>query len=124
MTVVVSADEADRLGIAGTYPCEWIALGVTSDLAAVGFLADVTARLAAAGISANVVSACHHDHLFVPVGRVGEPWRCSGSSRAGATTTDGDVPPGVRSTSAWRPPETTPDSLGTLARFFATLHRR
>jgi hypothetical protein len=46
-------------------------LGVDSDLAAVGFLAAVTARLAA-GIGANVVSAYRHDHVFVPAGRGGE----------------------------------------------------
>jgi hypothetical protein len=44
-------------------------LGVESDLAAVGLLAAVTGALAAAGISGNVVSAIHHDHLFVPVDR-------------------------------------------------------
>jgi ribosomal protein S18 acetylase RimI-like enzyme len=48
-------------------PSVWITLGVRSDLAAVGFLAVITARLAAKSISVNVVSACGHDHLFVPV---------------------------------------------------------
>ena len=40
---------------------------VHSDLSAVGFLAAITGKLARAGISVNVVSACYHDHLFVPV---------------------------------------------------------
>lgn len=68
-TVVVSVDDARSHGLTATFPCEWIVLGVDSDLAAVGFLAEVTARLASAGISTNVVSAYHHDHLFVPAGR-------------------------------------------------------
>jgi len=44
-----------------------ITLGANSDLDAVGLLAVVTGRIAAAGISCNVVSAYHHDHLLVPV---------------------------------------------------------
>jgi hypothetical protein len=68
-TVVAPLEEASARGLMGEFPCEWIVLGARSDLAAVGFLAEITARLAAAGISTNVVSAYHHDHLFVPVGR-------------------------------------------------------
>ena len=43
-----------------------ISLGVHSSLAAVGLTARLTAALAARGISANVVAAFRHDHLFVP----------------------------------------------------------
>ena len=68
-TVVVSLGDSESRALRGEFPCQWIILGVRSDLAAVGFLAAVTARLAVAGISANVVSAAHHDHVFVPVGR-------------------------------------------------------
>ena len=46
-----------------------ITLEVHSSLEAVGFLAAITARLAAAGIGVNPVSACFHDHLFVPAER-------------------------------------------------------
>jgi hypothetical protein len=67
-TLVVSAEDARTHGLVGEFPCEWIVIGARSDLSAVGFLAEITARLATAGISANVVSAVHHDHLFVPVG--------------------------------------------------------
>ncbi len=41
-------------------------LGVHSSLAAVGLAARVAESLAAHGISANMVAAFHHDHVFVP----------------------------------------------------------
>jgi DNA-3-methyladenine glycosylase I len=47
----------------------WITLTVHTDLHLVGFLAAITSRLAAAGISTNVFSALNHDHLFVPYER-------------------------------------------------------
>jgi uncharacterized protein len=67
-TVVVTMAEAESHGLSPAFPCQWIILGVRSDLAAVGFLAAVTTALAGADISANAVSAFHHDHLFVPNG--------------------------------------------------------
>lgn len=42
-----------------------------SSLDAIGFLAAITTRLVAAGISMNAVSADYHDHLFVSVDKVG-----------------------------------------------------
>jgi hypothetical protein len=67
LTLVLREEEAERCSLAGTFPCAWITLTVHSDLAAVGFLAAVTAALAAEGIACNAISAFHHDHLFVPV---------------------------------------------------------
>jgi len=43
-----------------------ITLGVLSSLEAVGLTARVTAALTGHGISANMVAAFHHDHVFVP----------------------------------------------------------
>jgi hypothetical protein len=67
-TVVVARADAEVHDLPMMFPCQWIILGVGSDLAAVGFLAAVTTGLATAGISVNAVSAYHHDHLFVPAG--------------------------------------------------------
>ena len=44
----------------------WITLGVHSSLAAIGLTARVARALAGQGISANIVAAFHHDHVFVP----------------------------------------------------------
>lgn len=47
-------------------PFALITLKVESDLLAVGFLAKITGELANEGISANPISAFHHDYLLVP----------------------------------------------------------
>ena len=46
-----------------------ITLGVHSSLSAVGLTARVAEALTSEGISANMVAACRHDHVFVPWGR-------------------------------------------------------
>ncbi|MEM9056900.1 MAG: ACT domain-containing protein [Pseudomonadota bacterium] len=43
-----------------------ITMRVHSDLEAVGFTAAFSRALTNAGVSANVVAAAHHDHVFVP----------------------------------------------------------
>ncbi len=49
-----------------------ITLNIHSSLDAVGFLAAITTRLAAAGMGVNPVSGYFHDHLFVPADRADE----------------------------------------------------
>ncbi|RUU06598.1 ACT domain-containing protein [Mesorhizobium sp. USDA-HM6] len=66
LTLIVTEDEAKLAGLAGTFRCRMITLDIHSSLEAVGFLAAITARLAAAGMGVNPVSAFYHDHLFVP----------------------------------------------------------
>lgn len=72
VTLVLPKQEAERLSIAGQFLSRMITLNVFSSLESVGFLAEVTARLAAHGVSVQPVSAFHHDHLFVPAARAEE----------------------------------------------------
>lgn len=72
ITLIVPLDQAQANGIECQFHARMITLTVNSALDAVGFLAAITARLAAAGISVNAVSAYHHDHIFVPVNRAQE----------------------------------------------------
>ncbi|RWM32404.1 MAG: ACT domain-containing protein [Mesorhizobium sp.] len=71
-TLIVPEDQAKAAGLAGTFRCRMITLNIHSSLDAVGFLAAITTRLAAAGMGVNPVSAFYHDHLFVPAERAEE----------------------------------------------------
>jgi hypothetical protein len=66
-TVIINREAAMSLEMDYAYPSRVITLNVYSSLEAVGFLAIITDKLAAAGISVNVISGYYHDHLFVPV---------------------------------------------------------
>lgn len=66
ITIIATQQQAIDSGLAFETTWACITLTVHSSLSAVGFLAAITGRLAQAGISANPVSACYHDHLFVP----------------------------------------------------------
>ena len=70
ITLVLPWEAAAPFG--PVFPCRLITLSVYSALDAVGFIAAVAARLTAAGISANVVAAYHHDHLLIPAERADE----------------------------------------------------
>lgn len=69
MTAIILKDDAEKAGLNFIYPCRMITLNIHSDLNAVGFLAAITTKLAAHGVSVNAISAYYHDHLFVPVER-------------------------------------------------------
>lgn len=72
VTAILPVEEARALGLA---EAEWfrrITLAVHSSLEAVGLTAAVANALAVAGISANVVAAYFHDHVFVPAERADE----------------------------------------------------
>ncbi|MFH1916325.1 MAG: ACT domain-containing protein [Nanoarchaeota archaeon] len=66
-TVILEKEIADENALEYAGVWSLITLTVHSDLAAIGFLAKITAALAEAKISVNAVSAYYHDHLFVPV---------------------------------------------------------
>lgn len=71
-TLILRESEARAAGLPFAFRSRMITLNVHSSLDAVGFLAAVTARLAAAGMGVNPVSAYFHDHLFVPADRADE----------------------------------------------------
>jgi len=64
--VLRSQADAQRLVYDSVHRC--ITLTVHSSLTAVGLTAAVSGALATHGISANVIAACAHDHIFVPTG--------------------------------------------------------
>lgn len=69
ITVIIPSSQAVKIKSDMIFQAEWITLEVHSDLSAVGLTAAVSAALANAGISCNIVAGYHHDHLFVPAGR-------------------------------------------------------
>jgi uncharacterized protein len=72
LSVVLRREQADAQGIAYDYVAAWITLRVQSALDAVGLTAAVSAALADAGLSCNVIAGYHHDHLLVPADRAPE----------------------------------------------------
>lgn len=75
LSLIVKQSAAEKTGLAAQFPSRQITLTVHSSLHAVGFLAVIAAALAAEGISVNVLSAFHHDHLFVPADRAEDAMR-------------------------------------------------
>ncbi len=65
LTLVIPQAAADQAGLPyhATFRC--ITLLVHSSLEAVGLTAAVAAKLTEHGISANVIAAYYHDHVFV-----------------------------------------------------------
>jgi hypothetical protein len=71
-TLILLEGEARAAVLPFAFPSRMITLNIHSSLDAVGFLAAITARLAAAGMGVNPVSGYFHDHLFVPADRAEE----------------------------------------------------
>ena len=68
ITLILDKGDADQylhMGLKYDYVAAWLTLEIHSSLDAVGLTAAVSSSLAAASISANVVAAYHHDHIFV-----------------------------------------------------------
>ena len=71
-TLIVTEKAASAAALTASFRCRMVTLNIHSSLEAVGFLAAITTRLAAAGMGVNPVSAFYHDHLFVPADRAEE----------------------------------------------------
>lgn len=72
LTLVLTKVQAQRLGACTDSMFKRITLSVYSSLEAVGLTAAVASALAKEGISANVIAAYHHDHVFVPVAKANQ----------------------------------------------------
>jgi len=66
LSLLLSKSAADSAGLSYSSVFCGITLSVHSSLDAVGFTAAVAKKLARNGISANVIAAHYHDHVFVP----------------------------------------------------------
>jgi hypothetical protein len=66
LTLILSLEAARKAGLQASPPMRQITLKVHSSLEAVGLTAAFSRALTEVGISANVVAAYHHDHIFVP----------------------------------------------------------
>lgn len=65
LTLVLEKSVAQNAGLQFEGTFSQITLTVHSSLEAVGLTAAVSAKLADKGISANVIAAYYHDHIFV-----------------------------------------------------------
>lgn len=65
LTLILSVEAAEKYKIPYEGKFKQITLTVHSSLDAVGLTAAVATKLSSYGISANVVAAYYHDHIFV-----------------------------------------------------------
>ncbi|MGL5757333.1 ACT domain-containing protein [Plesiomonas sp.] len=66
ITAILLQQHADTLALSYSSVFNMITLTIHSSLDAVGLTAAVAGKLADYNISANVVAAYYHDHIFVP----------------------------------------------------------
>lgn len=66
LTLILPSDVAVAHALSASAPMRMITLSVHSSLEAIGLTAAIATALTGAQISANVVAAFHHDHVFVP----------------------------------------------------------
>ena len=72
LTIIVPVEAAEKNQLAYESIFKQITLTVHSSLNAVGLTAAIATKLASYGISANVVAAYYHDHIFVQTERADE----------------------------------------------------
>ena len=65
LTLLIKQDIADKAGLAYEAIFKGITLTIHSSLEAVGLTAAIATKLTEKGISANVIAAFYHDHIFV-----------------------------------------------------------
>jgi hypothetical protein len=65
LTLVLTKDKADKADLQYEGVFRQITLTVHSSLEAVGLTAAIATKLTSKGISANVIAAYYHDHIFV-----------------------------------------------------------
>ena len=65
VTVVVTKEDADQLGLTSDFVAAWITLNIHSSLEAVGLTAAFATALGNNNISCNVIAGYYHDHIFV-----------------------------------------------------------
>lgn len=65
LTLILEKSVAEKNGISFEGSYSQITLTVHSSLEAVGLTAAVANKLASKGVSANVIAAYYHDHIFV-----------------------------------------------------------
>lgn len=65
LTLLLNKEDADKAGFNYESIFKGITLKVHSSLEAVGLTAAVSNKLAERGISANMIAAYYHDHIFV-----------------------------------------------------------
>jgi len=71
LTLVLTKQAADQAQLTYDSVFKGITLTVHSSLDAVGLTAAVSGKLAEKGISANVIAAYYHDHIFVQKEKIG-----------------------------------------------------
>jgi hypothetical protein len=88
ITLIIRRSDAERYGVPFHTVLRAITLNVHSSLEAVGLTAAVTGRLARHGVSANVVAAYYHDHIFVPASDAGRALQALKGLQAEAAASD------------------------------------
>lgn len=72
LTLIVSVEAAEKAQLSYESKFKQITLTIHSSLNAVGLTAAISTKLASYGISANVVAAYYHDHIFVQTEKADE----------------------------------------------------
>lgn len=78
LTLVIERAVAELAGIPIECVFSRISLDIHSSLEAVGLTAAIASRLAAKGISANIIAGFYHDHVFIPQKRGDEALQALG----------------------------------------------